>query len=399
MEIQRDATERFLAYRRQHAIKVLFADVSELVQKDIHTGIQRVVRAILKQWTDSPPGGYQVVPIHATRHHGYRICANLVGFGLGHQNLSEFEGATPLVRQADVVYGLDFAPVIVDINREFFTYARLMGARVMFHLHDIICLRKPEFFPVGTAEGFEKWLRIVLSSSGVVCVSKTVLNDLSRWIEENSIELPPGYSMNFSLNGMDVSASLPTSGHSPKANKALIKCAQRVKFLMVGTLEPRKMHLEVIRAFDEIWDKGHTPALFIVGRMGWRCEKLMETIQNHPRLEKDLFWFDDISDEGLCQLYQQSSCLIAASVDEGYGLPLAEAMCHGLPLLVRKIPIFEEICGTRATYFNGENGALPLAIERWIENLYLGKCVPEKAGEPLFWEKSVQKLNGILRLN
>lgn len=50
----------------------LLVDVSVIYRNDARTGIQRVVRALLLQLLASPPAGYVVCPVYATRHHGYR---------------------------------------------------------------------------------------------------------------------------------------------------------------------------------------------------------------------------------------------------------------------------------------------------------------------------------------
>ncbi|MDR9778211.1 glycosyltransferase, partial [Rhizobium hidalgonense] len=139
-------------------------------------------------------------------------------------------------------------------------------------------------------------------------------------------------------------------------------------FLMVGTLEPRKRQLQALLAFERLWAQGYTVSLVIVGKYGWNVDFLVEMLSDHPELNRHLFWFAQTSDEFLEKLYATSSCLIAASSGEGFGLPIIEAAQHGIPIIARDIPVFREIASDHAYYFKG-NSAIALAkcITDWLD--------------------------------
>ncbi len=50
----------------------LLVHISELVQRDARTGIQRVVRNVLREWLHCPPLGFRVEPIYVTAHGPYK---------------------------------------------------------------------------------------------------------------------------------------------------------------------------------------------------------------------------------------------------------------------------------------------------------------------------------------
>jgi glycosyltransferase involved in cell wall biosynthesis len=52
-----------------------------------------------------------------------------------------------------------------------------------------------------------------------------------------------------------------------------------------------------------------------------------------------------------------SVALVSASLDEGFGIPLVESMSRGVPVVVSKIEIFDEIGGSAALFFESENPA------------------------------------------
>jgi glycosyltransferase involved in cell wall biosynthesis len=112
----------------------------------------------------------------------------------------------------------------------------------------------------------------------------------------------------------------------------------------------------MLAVFKHLWDKREDVQLVIVGRHGWLMEDFMEHLEKHPEQGKKLFWLTGVSDEFLAQIYEACSCLLAASIDEGFGLPLVEAIQHGKPILARDIEVFREFGGSNKRYFkNNKN--------------------------------------------
>jgi glycosyltransferase involved in cell wall biosynthesis len=122
-------------------------------------------------------------------------------------------------------------------------------------------------------------------------------------------------------------------------------------------------------------------------------EALVERLRNHPEIGKRLFWFEGIDDEYLCSLYAQSDALIAASLGEGFGLPLIEAAQYGLPLIARDIPVFREVAGEHAFYFKGEDAqSLAKSVTAWLE-LHRSAAQPKPDGMPwMTWDQSAGQL-------
>ena len=111
---------------------------------------------------------------------------------------------------------------------------------------------------------------------------------------------------------------------------------------------------------------------------------------------KRLFWFDGPSDEYLEKIYAASSCLIAASEGEGFGLPLIEAARYGLPILARDIPVFREVAGEHAFYFAAEEPNLPQAIKDWL-SLYRTDSHPKSdVMSSMTWAESGERIKDIL---
>src|SRR5690606_1150894 len=153
--------------------------------------------------------------------------------------------------------------------------------------------------------------------------------------------------------GADIAASRPTTGMPDDVAGILRALRARPTFLAVGTVEPRKGYGQLLGAFEQLWAAGVDVTLVIVGKRGWTSAAAVERLEKHAEAGRRLFWLEGISDEYLEAVYAASACLVAASCDEGFGLPLVEAARHGLPLLIRDTPVFREVAGEHAFYFNG----------------------------------------------
>jgi glycosyltransferase involved in cell wall biosynthesis len=173
--------------------------------------------------------------------------------------------------------------------------------------------------------------------------------------------------------------------------------AARPAFLMVGTLEPRKAHVQALAAFDLLWQGGADVTLVIVGKEGWLAGPLAAALRAHPQLGKKLFWLQGISDQMLTAVYGRAAALLAASVGEGFGLPLIEAAQHGLPVIARNLPVFREVAGAHAFYFDGTAPAqLAAALEDWLQ-LFRQGLAPQSAAMPwLTWSQSAHQLADVI---
>jgi glycosyltransferase involved in cell wall biosynthesis len=125
---------------------------------------------------------------------------------------------------------------------------------------------------------------------------------------------------------------------------------------MVGTIEPRKAYDKALAAFEHLWRErgGDAPDLVIVGKGGWKTAALQERLRTHPENGKRLHWLNQVSDEGLCRLYESCRGLLMASHEEGFGLPLAEAAMQRRHVLARDLPVFREQKLPNVLYFEDD---------------------------------------------
>ncbi|MEY2340574.1 glycosyltransferase [Acidithiobacillus sp. IBUN Pt1247-S3] len=376
-----------------NAQRQLLVDISELVQRDAKSGIQRVVRSILKEWLANPPEGYRVEPVYATVDHGYRYarCFTAAFMDCLLDGLSD----EPIdFAPGDVFFGLDLQPQVQVAQRGFYRDLRNMGVRTVFAVYDLLCVRMPEFFVPHADEGFARWLEVVAEGDGAVCISSAIADELAEWVTQHASQRQRPFKIDWFHLGADVASSAPpTKGLPAEAESVFGQFRARPGFLVVGTLEPRKGHAQVLDAFEQLWQADTDANLIIVGKQGWQVEALAERLRSHPERNKRLFWLEGISDEYLEKVYAASTCLIAASYGEGFGLPLIEAAQHKLPIIARDIPVFREVAGEHAFYFNAESpDALAEAVNSWLR-LFNSNQHPKSDEMPwLTWEQSARQL-------
>jgi glycosyltransferase involved in cell wall biosynthesis len=120
-------------------------------------------------------------------------------------------------------------------------------------------------------------------------------------------------------------------------------------FITVGTIEPRKDHITLLKAFAKVNREHPNVSLVIVGRQGWLADDIMRQIEQAAS-SSPVFHLQNIRDEMLPALYGGSSALVYPSQYEGFGLPLLEAMTSGAPVIASDTPALKEIGADAVRY-------------------------------------------------
>ncbi|NKJ00038.1 glycosyltransferase [Novosphingobium sp. SG707] len=318
-------------------IRRLYVDISVIARDDAGTGIQRVVRSVYARLGEVCADDVAIVPVVVKRRRdGY----------------STLDGE-PLQGGPDAVFfGLDFSTDSIFRYRKELGRFRRSGGRLWFVLHDILPLSHPHWFTAASGLKYRRWLRVLAGvADGFLCVSSVVVGQLAHLLQKRYglasvpaiVEIPLGSSI--------VAASQAVPPTSLSSLPGLSEEMLRRAALVVGTLEPRKGHVDVLDAFDLLWQSGSQIPLVLIGRRGWNTQALQHRIRDHSRAGTLLFWYDDIDDATLYAAYARCRMAIVPSLAEGYGLPLDEALFLGAPVLARDIPVFRRHQQAALAYF------------------------------------------------
>ena len=377
----------------------LFVDITELHKHDSHSGIQRVVRSVLHQLfkvSSDAQAGFRLQLVYATDGYGYRA-ANAFTARWQQSTTRSAEDDWITTRCGDVFLGLDLNFNIEQAHEIYFTELRQRGVKVYFVVYDLLPVLFKETFVPELVSRYAYWLTVVAQQDGAVCISQAVAAELRTWLENNQPQSRsqhnPSLKVDWFALGADIESSVPTKGLPDNGQTVLAQLAAAPTFLAVGTLEPRKRQAQILEAFELLWAQSSPAHLVIIGKPGWLTETLAERLRQHPQQGRQLFWFENASDEFLERLYAIATCLIAASEAEGFGLPIVEAARHGLPVIARDIPVFREVAQEHAYFYQGGSPeALADAVRGWLALAAAGQVPNSSLIRRTSWADSTRQL-------
>jgi glycosyltransferase involved in cell wall biosynthesis len=351
----------------------LLIDVSTTFHISQISGIQRTVRSLVAALKRNEMRYvFEIVPVRLKR----------AGTALTLVAARDFpearsDGDVLALRKGDCILMLDSSwDIYPKWSEAIFPIIRLLGGKVFTCIYDILPVTHPEFFPAKTVKMFNPWFKQATEESdALLSISRATRSE----VEQRS-KLSQGQSIVFHLG-----ADFSSTPHQLSIAKKPIPT-----FLMVGTIEPRKGHATVLDAFQTIWRSGQEMKLVFVGRPGWKVRALMKRIKKIDKENESFIFHEGASDELLSECYRSADVVIAASLAEGFGLPLVETLRLGKPIIVSDIPAFREVAGDLPTYFEpGNSAALVTAIRATLT---------EKRPEPkilpvwLTWDQSADQL-------
>jgi len=386
----------------------ILVDVTETIGFDLRTGIQRVVRELLKHGI-AGAASRPVIPVMAAGNRFHELSeagwARLHSPGTGgaggqraeqaqagimrlikrvatmspqlydflqrtynnalfRRRAAAFRAPEPIritpgdnILLADSFWG--GTPTLKAAGR-----AKAQGARVSLVAYDLIPFTHPQFCDARLTENYRRLMRRAVALSDRVFA---ISNDCATAFR---MQFPAADVSAFRL-GHDIHLEKAEASVEPVWPEELWTGPGRV-FVIVGSIEPRKGHCTVLDAFERRWARGEPDKLLIIGKVGWQVDDLIERIERHAEVDRRLFRIHNANDAMLKQALERSSAGIIASYIEGFGLPLAEGLSAGLPMVASDIAVFHEIAGERAVYFTpGDaaalDGALDLLHRRFAE--------------------------------
>ncbi len=354
-------------------IQRVYIDITSSFNSQKITGIERTVKELLENLIRDYSNLIEVIPVRIVKsaEHSYRTCINW-GF-------SKEIGQVRSIQEHDVVFEKRDKLIIADFSGHLLIQAEkesdllsrisVLGVEISAIIYDILPSTHPQYFTEYVKTVFSEWLEIVTKKA----------NRFFPISETTSIELCNYLKSQLHQDFNDSTISVLPLGSSFSTNEITVESPTKKrtrKFLMVGTIEPRKGYLEVLEVFESLLQIGHDVQLTIVGREGWigvppqermHIVATLTKIKSMQRKGLPVFWEPNASDDELTTLYQKSDFLIAASYAEGFGLPLIEASVFNLPVIARRIEIFEEVMGSSAEFFSNEPGFTLMELIKRID--------------------------------
>ena len=202
-------------------------------------------------------------------------------------------------------------------------------------IHDLSVLLYPETHLTAHVRRMRRRLPIMARRADmIIAPTKSVGEEISRHLK-------------ISLDKIAVVPHAPRSCFYPVAESESVAAKKLYGvedefILYVGTIEPRKNLISVVKALEKIArETSYSPQMVFAGPRGWLYDEFFAYVEN-SRIRDRLCFTGHVSDESLRALYSSCRFLIYPSFYEGFGLPPLEAMACGVPVIASRIPALIE---------------------------------------------------------
>ena len=379
----------------------IYMDLTSFYNTDFMSGIQRVVREIAVRLLRM-----SVLDVVLFTWKNDETALTILDNGdflkcyddgsLRKEQIKKESGLTVYDMQAgDILFDVDSVwDIRCHRREEILPQLDRRGVRIVTYIHDVIPVLHPEFWgSLLPLPDFEAYVRVNLLHADTLITSVNVTVERLTMLSKRYGAPEPCCAV--SWLGSDFKANSDSGTVSKKARQVVSKGKY---ILVVGTIEPRKNHRVVLDAWDERLSKLGLNLVF-AGRRGWCVDELLQRIDTHSKKDKGFYFLEGESDATIDYLYRNAYAVVFPTLDEGFGLPLVEALLHGAACAVSDIPVMREVGGDSCDYFDPESStALADVIEGYIKTPGLYADCKRRAGEykPMLWDEVAERIKNVL---
>ncbi|QRY80144.1 glycosyltransferase family 4 protein [Pseudomonas sp. PDNC002] len=237
---------------------------------------------------------------------------------------------------------------------------RKMGLKVLLCCYDVIPVKAPQLCAGDVAPFFSNYFsNLAWAADKVVCISRCSEKDLLEVLDTLGTPVPE-------TSVITLGSDLPRPAQKlPDIDVPYV--------LFVSTIERRKNHEVLYRAYTRLLDAGVTdlPRLVFVGMSGWGIQELLNDLRLDERIKGYIEMRTNVTDDELNGLYRNALFTVYPSLYEGWGLPVAESLAHGKFCLSSDAASLPEVGGEFVEYLD------PLSVPSWAERIRFYACNPQ----------------------
>lgn len=301
-------------------------DVNFCAKFDHNTGIQRVVRSTMPHWVKRSPA--PTLLAWNEEGIGYRELGDLERSRVIDWNSTEPRPNTQPA-QPELVVPWRSTLVLSEVpSKEYIerlaVLAKASGTSVRLIGYDAIPIVSAHSTSLDESDRFAHYLTIVKHSDRVCAISAAAETEFR------------GYTNTLPAQGLTGPAvsSLLLPAEFPALTQANSPEPARPSILMVGSIEPRKNQKAVIHAAELLWREGLDFSLDIIGGgSALHLHDLTRRVNELRARGRHITLRTGVDDSALSAAYKSAHFVAFPSLHEGYGLPVAEALAYGIPVL------------------------------------------------------------------
>lgn len=231
--------------------------------------------------------------------------------------------------------------------------------KMLLFCYDIIPIRLPHLCVADVSRQFAHYfVDLAWCADLILCISKSSQHDLSAFLDLMSVPRPRTEVIRL---GADI---LPGQDQAGSVSEGVLRYTREPYILFVSTIERRKNHEVLYRAYTRLAEEGIAlPLLIFVGMPGWGVNELHADLALDPRTKGRIHALNHVNDAELAYLYQHTSFTVYPSLYEGWGLPVAESLAYGKFCLCANTSSLPEVGEQWVEYLD------PWDTPAWVERL------------------------------
>jgi glycosyltransferase involved in cell wall biosynthesis len=217
---------------------------------------------------------------------------------------------------------------------------RFANTRVTAIGHDCIPMTSGPTVTPGMTSNFAMFLAAMRYSDRIAVTSHASSAEFTGW--RRMLRSAGFRGPDLAEVGLPVQAAPSTAEDLAKARRRLCLAGAPL-VLVVGSHEPRKNHLAVLHACELLWREGLRFNIALVGSGSWKAEPFRAKVAERQEANRPLDSITALPDEQLWAAYRLAHFVLFPSLNEGFGLPAAEALACGTPVITSRFGSMEQI--------------------------------------------------------
>lgn len=235
----------------------------------------------------------------------------------------------------------------IALYPNFVAQPSLFGTKSFAVLHDLSFITHPQYASERNRRDLERFVPKTLKRcSGIITVSEASKKTIIK-------------TYKYPANKILVTPIPPEAKYeiSESESKKIVEKFDISKpyVLFLGTLEPRKNLIGLLEAYESSTELHQKYSLVLAGGMDWKFETIKQKIEAMQQTGLSVVHCGYVSLAERAALYQEASVFTLPSHEEGFGMPILEAMQYKVPVAVSDISVFHEVAGNAALYFDQTN--------------------------------------------
>lgn len=332
-EIARGRWRRLLSPRVDIVDSPVLLDVHDTASSRLMTGVQRVARSLAIEWMS-------------------RESVLLVGWSPRRTHLLPISGERFLARASR---GLFSRRAIVPLGGHYVlaeainepersakiqALAQFAGVRSAMVGNDAIPLTTAETTGPGMPGVFAKYLAAASRLDVIACISEAAAGEYRGWramLASAGLDGP-----DLAVVPLPVAAGIAGPAAEAEA-RSLFTPDDKPLVLVVGSHEPRKNHLAILHASELLWREGFDFRVVFIGGNAWSSEEFQIALESLRAGGRPVSSISGISEDLLWWGYRLATFSLFPSLNEGFGLPVAESLASGTPAVTSSFGSMAEI--------------------------------------------------------